>query len=116
MPRPPRRRPGFSRRAQYGLFFTYVVGVAGIVVAVLLLAIAIIDPRGFAAIRGAALDATPPVSSGGRGIARFFSGIGSGISDYFRAGSQNDRLRRELAVSQRDLLAARAAQAENERL
>ncbi|MGJ3629901.1 hypothetical protein AB5I41_29410 [Sphingomonas sp. MMS24-JH45] len=26
------RRPGFSRRAQYGLFVTYVLGVAGAVV------------------------------------------------------------------------------------
>jgi len=113
---PATRRPGFSRRAQYGLFIGYVIAVAGMVIAVLLLAIAIIDPRGFAAIRGAALDASAPVSSGGRSIAGFFGGIGDAIGDYFRAGSQNARLRAELEASRRELLRLRAAEAENRRL
>lgn len=113
---PPSRRPGFSRRAQYGLFLGYVVAVAGMVVAVLLLAIAIIDPRGFAAIKGAALDATAPVSSGGRSVSSFFTGIGDAIGNYFRAGSQNARLRRELEATQRELVRVKAAEAENVRL
>ncbi|HEV2867596.1 MAG TPA: rod shape-determining protein MreC [Allosphingosinicella sp.] len=113
---PSSRRPGFSRRAQYGLFLGYVVAVAGMIVAVLLLAIAIVDPRGFAAIKGAALDATTPVSSGARGVTRFFGGIGSGIGNYFRAGSQNARLRRELAETRRELIHVQAAAAENRRL
>lgn len=113
---PSSRRPGFSRRAQYGLFLSYVVAVAGMIVALLLLAIAIIDPRGFAAIKGAALDATAPVSSGGRSVAGFFGGIGDAIGDYFRAGSQNARLRRELAETQRELVRVQAAEAENRRL
>ncbi|MBX3561692.1 MAG: rod shape-determining protein MreC [Sphingomonas sp.] len=113
---PAKRRPGFSRKAQYGLFLGYVVAVAGMLIAVLLLIVAAIDPRGFAAIRGAALDATAPVSSGGRSVTGFFSGLGSAISDYFRAGSQNAQLRAELAETRRALVAAQAAEAENRRL
>jgi len=113
---PPSRRPGFSRRAQYGLFLGYVVAVAGMVVAVLLLAIAIVDPRGFAAIKGAALDATAPVSSGGRSVSRLIGGIGDAIGNYFRAGSQNAGLRRELEATRRELVRVKAAAAENARL
>lgn len=116
MPQPPSKRPGFSRRAQYGLFLSYVIAVAGIVVAILMLALAIIDPRGFQAVKGAALDATAPVSSGGRSITRFVAGIGSGIGDYFRAGSQNARLRAERDAARRELVEGKAAIAEAARL
>jgi len=56
------RRPGFSRRAQYGLFIGYVMTVAGILFSVLLLFIAAVDPKGFAALKGAALDVTTPIA------------------------------------------------------
>jgi rod shape-determining protein MreC len=113
---PGNRRPGFSRRAHFGLFLGYVVAVAGMVAAVLLLAIAIIDPRGFSAIKGAALDVTTPVSSAGRSVVGFFGGIGDSISAYISAGSQNARLRAQLEATQRELLKTKAAQAENARL
>ena len=115
--RPPTtRRLGSSRKAQYGFLFGYVIAVAGIMIAVLLLAVAIIDPRGFAAIRGAAIDTTAPVSEGGRSVTRFFSDIGSGIGAYFRAGSQNARLRRDLEEARRGLVDTQATAAENARL
>src|SRR4051794_41379585 len=96
MASPSTRRPGFSRRAQYGLFIGYVIAVGGILFALLLLVVASIDPTGFAALKGAALDVTRPVSSGGRGVVRFFGGIGSGVSNYFMAGSENAALKRRL--------------------
>ena len=110
------RRPGFSRRAQYGLFIGYVVAVAGVLFAMLLLIVAVVDPRGFSALRGAALDATAPASSGGRGVVRFFSTGGQTIGNYFFAASQNGRLKQELAATRRDLIAARALEVENRRL
>ena len=113
---PSGRRTGFSRKAQYGVLFSYVIAVAGIVVALLLLAVAIIDPRGFAALRGASLDATAPVASGGRGVTGFFTGIGDNVSNYFRAGSQNAELRAQLAEAQRTLVKHEALKAENARL
>lgn len=113
---PKNRRAGFSRKAQYGLFMGYVVALGGIMVALLLLAIAYADPRGFAAIKGAALDVTAPVGSGGRGVVRFFGDAGDRFADYFRAGSQNARLRRERDEARRELVRSRAAHYENRRL
>lgn len=117
MPPPAKRRAGgHSRRAQYGLFLGYVFAVAGIVVAILMLILSRVDPRGFDAIKGAALDVTAPVSTAGRGVVGFFTGIGDAIGDYWQAGSQNEALKAELAQTRRELVAARAAEAENARL
>lgn len=113
---PKSRRPGFSRKAQYGLFLGYVVAVAGIMFGLLLLAVSILDPAGFNAIRGAALDVTTPVTSAGRSAVRGASGAGNVIGNYFLAGSQNAALKRDLAAAERRLVAARAIEFENRRL
>jgi rod shape-determining protein MreC len=113
---PGKRRPGFSRRAQYGVFIGYVVAVAGCLVAVLLLAIAIIDPKGFQALRTAAADVTAPISSAGRTVIGFFSGLGDGIGNYWQAGAQNAELRRRLTEAERELNSRRALEYENRRL
>lgn len=117
MPPPVKRRSaGYSRRAQYGLFLGYVFAIGGIVVAIFMLILSRVDPRGYDAIKGAALDVTAPVSSAGRGVVGFFNGIGDWIGNYWRAGSQNEALKTELAQAQRELIAARAAEAENRQL
>jgi len=113
---PSTRRPGFSRRAQYGLFIGYVIAVAGILFAILLLVVATIDPRGFNALRGAALDVTTPVTSGGRSMVRAVSGSGDTVSSYFFAASENRRLKKALKTSEDRLLAAQALEVENRRL
>jgi rod shape-determining protein MreC len=113
---PSTRRPGFSRRAQYGLFLGYVVAVAGVLFSLMLLVIAIIDPRGFDAMKGAALDATKPVTAGGHSVVGFFGGLTGGIGNYWNAGAQNAALKQELAASRRKLIAARATELENQRL
>ncbi len=113
---PSTRRPGFSRRAQYGLFLGYVIAVAGVLFAILLLIVAAVDPRGFAAQNGPGLDPHHPVSSGGRSVVDVFTGTGGSISNYFRAGSQNAELRRELADTRRQLVAIQAMRFENQRL
>ena len=113
---PGKRRPGFSRRAQYGVFIGYVIAVAGCLVAVLLLAIAIIDPKGFQALRTAAADVTAPISNAGRSVIGFFSGLGDGVGAYWQAGSQNAELRQQLTEAQRELNSRRALEYENRRL
>jgi rod shape-determining protein MreC len=113
---PSKRRPGFSRRAQYGLFIGYIVAVVGVLFAVLLLVVALVDPKGFSALRGAALDVTTPVSSGGRGVVRFFTGGAESVSNYFVAASQNADLKRQLKASRQRLIEARAIEFENRRL
>jgi len=114
---PPRnRRPGSSRRAQYGLFFGYVIAVGGVLLALLLLLVSIIDPRGFAAIKGTAMDVTTPVSSAGRSVLRGITDFGTGIGDYFRAGSQNAELRQQLHEAQAKAIQADAQRLDNQRL
>jgi rod shape-determining protein MreC len=113
---PANRRTGFSRRAQYGLFIGYVVAVAGILFAVMLLIVAIIDPKGFTALKGASLDATAPVTRGGHSVVRFFSNLGGSAGDYWRAGEQNAQLRRQLEAARAQLTTAEATEYENRRL
>src|SRR4051812_15697087 len=100
---PKTRRPGFSRRAQYGLFLGYVVAVAGIIFSALLLLVATLDPAGFNALKGTALDATAPIARGGRGVVGWVTGIGGTIGNYFMAGSQNAQLKAELGANRRRL-------------
>ena len=113
---PKTRRPGFSRRAQYGLFIGYVVAVAGILFSLLLLVVAVIDPPGFRALRSAALDATTPVASGGRAVVRSVTGAGDAVSHYFWAASKNDALTRKLEATRIEIVEARAVKLENARL
>ena len=113
---PSKRRPGFSRRAQYGLFLGYVVAVGGVLFGILLLIVAVLDPTGFRALRGAALDLTVPVTGTGRAVVRFFSDGGQNIGNYFMAASENARLKAELEKSHQRLIEARAIEHENRRL
>jgi rod shape-determining protein MreC len=116
MPPPSTRRAGFSRRAQMGLFLSYVIAVGGVLFAGLLLVIAIVDPAGFNALKGVALDVTSPVSSGGRSVVRFFGGMTDSVGNYFQAAGQNAELKRRLQASRRQLIAAQATELENKRL
>ena len=113
---PSSRRPGFSRRAQYGLFLGYVAAVGGVLLAILLLVVAIADPKGFNALRGVALDITTPISAGGRGVVRGVTDGIDGIGGYFRAAGQNSELKRELEQLHPRLVEARAIEYENDRL
>jgi rod shape-determining protein MreC len=113
---PKNRRLGFSRRAHFGLFLSYVVAIGAAVVALLLLAISIVDPRGFSALRGAALDATSPVASAGRSVVDFFGGIGDSVSNYWQAGSENAELKQQLAEARRELVRRQALEFDNRRL
>jgi rod shape-determining protein MreC len=114
--KPSTRRSGFSRRAQYGLFLSYVLAIGGVLVAALLLLIAVVDPTGFNALKGAALDVTRPITSAGRSAVRFFDGIRGSVGNYVQAGSQNEALKRRLDESRRKLIEARATEYENKRL
>ena len=116
MAKPSSRRSGFSRRAQYGLFISYVIAVGGMLFAALLVLIAIVDPTGFNALKGAALDVTRPVTSAGRSVAAWVGGLGESVGNYFQAGAQNEALKRRLQETRRRLIEARATELENKRL
>ena len=113
---PSKRRPGFSRRAQYGVLIGYVVAIGGVLGSLLLLVAAIADPEGFSALRGAALDLTSPVTSGGRGVVGTVTGGADSIGNYFNAAAQNAELKRQLKESRQRVIEARAIELDNRRL
>lgn len=109
-------RPGWSRRAQYGLFFGFIAVIAGIVVGILMLALALIAPDRYQSVRGAALDATAPISGALHEVTATFQGLVSGAGNYWDAAHQNARLKRENAVMRREIIKAKAIQEENRQL
>ncbi|RVT94237.1 rod shape-determining protein MreC [Sphingomonas crocodyli] len=116
MAAPRHRRRGFSRRVQYSLFAGYVLAVVGVMVAVALLAIAHLDPRAFATLRGVAIDAGSLISGPPRAIVRGAADISAEIDAYFDAAAQNRALKRRLEASERARIGAQALALENARL
>jgi rod shape-determining protein MreC len=113
---PKTRRPGFSRKAQYSMFFGYVVAIGGVLLAAALLALSRFYPDTFNGLRGLVLDATSPVTTGGRGAVRAVGKGGAAVGDYFRAGATNDELRQQIQAMRTRILKARATEFENRRL
>ncbi len=114
---PPRnRRPGFSKRAQYSIFASYLLGILGAVVGLLLLLISIFDPQGFAVLRTIGAEATAPVSKTLSEVGGATGNAGDNISAYFNAASKNAAMERELRSNRIEILEARALKQENERL
>ncbi len=114
---PPRnRRPGFSRRAQYTVFAAYVLAATGALVGAILLVISIIDPRAFAALRGAVREATTPVSAGLDWLWDGAATVPRGIGDYIGAVDENRALKAREEATRRYLIQARTLNRENIRL
>ena len=116
MARPPSRRPGINRRAQYSLFASYVVAVAGAAAGLLLVVIAIFDPSGFSALRIAASEVTRPASVAMKSMVSGVSSIDDVLAGYWRAGSQNVTLRRQVEADRNRIIEAKAIAQENIRL
>ncbi|WP_323810396.1 rod shape-determining protein MreC [Sphingobium baderi] len=116
MARPPSRRPGHNRKAQYGLFASYVVAVTGAVVGLLLVVVAIFDPAGFAAIRTGTAELTRPLSTGLRHMVSGAASIDEVLAAYWRAGTQNVALRRQVEADRNQIIEAKAVARENARL
>lgn len=116
MVRPAHRRPGQSRKAQYSLFAAYVIAVTGAVAGLLLAVLSVADPVGFAQLRIASQEVTAPVARATRSVIGSISGIDDAVSAYVGAGSQNRRLRKELAETRRQLVATSSLQEENRQL
>jgi rod shape-determining protein MreC len=106
-------RPGWSRRAQYGLFFSFLAVIAGIVIGLVLLVFSLVAPSSFAGIRGAALDITGPVAAALHEVNATASGLVSGAGDYWDAASQNGQLKRERKAMLERMIEAKAIFQEN---
>ena len=109
-------RPGWSRRAQYGLFFSFLAVIAGIIVGLFLLVLSLVAPATFNGVRGAALDVTGPIASSLHEVTATATGLVSGASDYWDAASQNGELKRERRAMLRRMIEAKAIVQENRQL
>ena len=84
-------RPGWSRRAQYGLFFSFLAVIAGIVVGLILLALSLVAPKTFERVRGAALDVTGPVAGALHEVTATAAGLVTGAGNYWDAAQPERR-------------------------
>ena len=109
-------RPGWSRRAQYGLFFSFLAVIAGIVVGLVLLAVSVVAPQQFDRVRGAALDLTGPVAGALHEVTATAEGIFTGAGNYWDAASQNAELKRERTAMLQRMVEAKAIFQENQQL
>jgi len=109
-------RPGWSRRAQYGLFFGFVATVATIVVGLLMLILSLAAPQSYALVRGAAMDFASPVSNALSEVADTTTGLVSGAGNYWNAARQNGELKKQRSAMLRRMIEAKAIQLENQEL
>jgi rod shape-determining protein MreC len=109
-------RPGWSRRAQYSMFFSFLAVVAGLIVGLLLLALSLFAPQSYAAVRGAALDVTAPITGALSEVTTTATGLVSGAGNYWDAANQNGELKEQRAALMRRMVEARAILEENQQL
>jgi rod shape-determining protein MreC len=109
-------RPGWSRRAQYGLFFSFIAVIAGIIVGLIMLALSLVAPQTFQTVRGAALDVTGPVAGALHEVTATTEGVFSGAGNYWDAARQNGELKRQNKAMLRRMVEARAIFLENQQL
>jgi rod shape-determining protein MreC len=114
---PPRnRRPGFSRRAQYGLFIGYVGLIGGGLIGAVLLLLSMFNPPAFGVVRGVFAEVTTPVASGFHWVRRGLWGIPEGIGSYFAVHGENAELKTRIAKDAPALARAQTLERENRRL
>jgi rod shape-determining protein MreC len=109
-------RPGWSRRAQYGLFFSFLAVIAGIVVGLILLALSLVAPQQFDRVRGFALDVTGPVAGALHEVTATTEGLFTGAGNYWDAASQNAELKRQRRGMMQRMVEAKAILQENQQL
>jgi rod shape-determining protein MreC len=113
---PSPRRPGFSKRAQLGLFAGYVVAVTGGLLGLLLVVTSQVDPAGNAGIQTFLSDIFSPLSRTGRAAVTAMRDGGDSVSAYFDAASKNKAMAAELKAARQKLIEGKALELENKRL
>jgi rod shape-determining protein MreC len=109
-------RPGYSRRAQYGIFTGYVIFALGVIAGLIALGVSLYDPGAFGFLRGAASEVAAPVGEASSAARRSGGGVIAAISAFFETGRQNLALSREVAGARANAVTARAVADENSRL
>lgn len=113
---PAAHRTGANKRAQLGLFAGYVVAGSGALLGAFLLVISLWSPETFAGLRSMAADLASPAGSAGAAGRVESRSVFEAIGGYYRAGSRNAELEREIAIARVRLAEAEALRRENDRL
>jgi rod shape-determining protein MreC len=113
---PAAHRSGANKRAQLGLFAGYVVAGSGALLGAFLLIISLWSPETFAGLRSMAADLASPAGSAGAASRVESRSVFEAIGGYYRAGSRNAELEREIAIARVRLAEAEALRRENDRL
>lgn len=114
---PPRnRRPGFSRRAQYGLFISYMIAAGGALIGAVLLLLSAFNPSAYAVVRGGVSELVTPIASGLDWMRRSVGGVPDGVASFWGVRAENAKLRADLASSRATIDQARIISHDNQRL
>lgn len=113
---PVNRRTGYSRRAQFGTFIGYVAGVAGAVVGGWFLVSAVSNQTSYSWLRSAAGDVTAPVGAAASGLRGGMATAAETVAGYATWGTENARLKREVAFARIHAAEDAGIRAENLRL
>ncbi len=110
------RRPGYSRRAQYSTFASYVIAAAGALFGAILLLFTTRHADAMSGPRGLASDIAAPVGSAGAAGRSAGQSILDALAGYFLSGSETAKLQREVQLTRVKLAEAAALAEENKRL
>ena len=110
------RRPGFSRKAQFTIFATYVLAILGAIIGAILLLISILDPKGFSALRIAGTEITAPIGRLFNSIRRTMRDGSENISFYWDAAAKNKAMDKKIKMLEKKNMALRIVKLENEKL
>lgn len=116
MASPTSRRSGFSKKQQYSVFTGYLLATLGAVIGLALLVISLWQPSAMQPLRGAATTAVSPVGEATATARAGGNSVWETLSGFWKAGSQNAKLREEVEVARIRLAEAQAIEAENDRL
>ena len=113
---PASRRSGTNKKAQLGVFTGYVVAGLGALFGAALLTVSFLRPETFNGLRMMAADAASPAGEAGAVGRTESQGFFEAIAGYYRAGSRNAELQREMEIARVRLAEAEALRQENARL
>ena len=113
---PASRRSTSNRRAQLGLFTGYIVAGLGIAIGATLLIVSLWRPQTFAGLRSMAADLASPAGEVGAAGRVGSRNVFEAVAGYYRAGSRNAELPREMRIARVRLAEAEALAHENRRL
>lgn len=113
---PASRRSLDNKRARLGVFTGYLVAGIGAFLGAALLIISLLRPETFAGLRSMAADLASPAGEVGAAGRVGSQNVFEAIAGYYRAGSRNAELQREVRIARVKAAEAQALERENARL